>query len=121
MALAHDLRNPLAVAVWRPDRSRARTGIADREVTDTDRVGDPLDRIDRTIGDVLTAAVRTQAATDVRPVAKAHGWAVAVTGGEAGGTRFEFATSLVRDRKAQQRRAGSRGLLSLVAQTWANV
>ncbi|AZH26061.1 ATP-binding protein [Haloplanus aerogenes] len=62
--LAHDLRNPLAVAKGYLDRY-----LAEGETVDIDRVTDSLDRIERIVEDVLTVAIEGQAVTDVQPVA----------------------------------------------------
>jgi PAS domain S-box-containing protein len=62
--LAHDLRNPLAVAKGYLDRYQV-AGDDD----DIERVTDSLVRIERIVDDVLTVAIEGQAVTDARPVA----------------------------------------------------
>jgi PAS domain S-box-containing protein len=61
--LAHDVRNPLAVATGYVDLC-----IEREETAELDRVSRALDRIDRIVEDVLVIAIEGQAATDSDPV-----------------------------------------------------
>ncbi|WP_251343230.1 sensor histidine kinase [Haloplanus halophilus] len=66
--LAHDLRNPLAVAQGYLDRFADGTTADGTEATDLVRVRRSLDRIERIVEDVLTVAIDGRAVVDAEPV-----------------------------------------------------
>ena len=90
--LAHDLRNPLAVATGYLDRY-----LADGDREAIERVTDSLERIERIVDDVLTVAIEGQAVTDARPVsvgdAARRAWEMV----DAGDARLDVQTTLVVD------------------------
>jgi PAS domain S-box-containing protein len=90
--LAHDLRNPLAVAEGYLERYLDRGESADIE-----RVTSSISRIERIVDDVLTVAIEGQAVTDVQPVAldavARDAWAMV----DGDGATLDVRTSLVVD------------------------
>ena len=90
--LAHDLRNPLAVATGYLDRY-----LIDGERDHVERITESLERIERIVEDVLTVAIHGQAVTDSQRVAIDDAARTAWEMVDTDGAHLDVRTTLVVD------------------------